>query len=384
LWSTDLDEHRRYLSDQVRMDAFERAIREVVCTGDVVLDIGTGTGILGLLACRAGAGRVFSVDRAPIIELARRVYRTNGFEERVVFFKGISTQLNLPEKVDVVLADQLDGAGFEAGLVNYFADAKTRFLKPGGRMIPASVKFQIAAVQCNEHWQAIAFWGREHAGMDFSPASEIATNVAYGLEPSAVTLLSEEATGQSIDFARDIPDKLDMTVALTVKRPGTFHGLLCWFSARLSENVTLTNSPSSDRRAERRCTFLPIREPVAVAAGDSVRCVVKAPMGQNLVHWSVSIESKNNGAEQSDVAQFVHSTFKGALLCPEDMRRTVPSYVPTLTPTGQAVLAALKLVEEEHTVEVIAEQLHADHPCMFRSVEEASVFVAGVIGKHAQ
>src|SRR5262245_14768649 len=95
-----LDEHRHYLADQVRTAAFRQAIEEIVKPGDVVIDMGAGTGILGLLACQAGARRVYSIDSGGVIELARKLCHANGFGDRVIFVKGLSTRVELPEKVD--------------------------------------------------------------------------------------------------------------------------------------------------------------------------------------------------------------------------------------------------------------------------------------------
>ena len=57
-----VDEHREYLSDLNRLDAYRRAIEERVRPGFVVVDLGAGSGIMGLLACRAGARRVYAID----------------------------------------------------------------------------------------------------------------------------------------------------------------------------------------------------------------------------------------------------------------------------------------------------------------------------------
>ena len=58
-----LDEHRHYLSDTVKISAFRRAVAEVVRPGAVVCDLASGTSILGLFACEAGAARVCTRSR---------------------------------------------------------------------------------------------------------------------------------------------------------------------------------------------------------------------------------------------------------------------------------------------------------------------------------
>ena len=174
-----VDEHRQYLADDARVSAFRRAIEEVVQPGDVVLDLGAGTGIMGLMACRAGARRVYSIDAGGMIELARKICRANGFEDRVTFINELSTNVELPEKVDVVVADQIGRFGFEAGVVQYFNDARERFLKPGGVMIPNRIELSIAPVECSERWEHIEFWNDHPAGFDFSPARALASNTGY-------------------------------------------------------------------------------------------------------------------------------------------------------------------------------------------------------------
>src|SRR5262245_66163182 len=98
-----VDAHRQYLADDVRVNAFRRAVEETVRPGDTVLDLGSGTGILGLFACAAGARRVYAVEETGLVELAREVARANGFADRITFLQRFSRHAELPERVDVVV-----------------------------------------------------------------------------------------------------------------------------------------------------------------------------------------------------------------------------------------------------------------------------------------
>ena len=89
-------------SEGVRLDAYARALAQVVRPGAVVLDIGAGTGIFSLLAARAGARRVHAVDVNPAIWLLRDVAAENGLSDRIQVHQRSSIGLELPEPVDVV------------------------------------------------------------------------------------------------------------------------------------------------------------------------------------------------------------------------------------------------------------------------------------------
>jgi predicted RNA methylase len=104
--SLKFDEHRQYLEDTHRLDAFRRAIDATVRPGDVVIDLGCGTGILGLMACRAGASRVYAIDDGGMIDIARHVAVANGYGDRVVHIQGNSMRVTLPEQAHVIVSDQ--------------------------------------------------------------------------------------------------------------------------------------------------------------------------------------------------------------------------------------------------------------------------------------
>ena len=127
------------ICDRVRTDGFRRAIESVVRPGDVVLDVGAGTGILSLFAARAGAARVYAVERTTVAVMAQELAAANGAADTVRVIHGDIMDIELPERVDVIVSEWLGGFGIDEGMLAPVVAARDRWLKPGGVMIPSSV-----------------------------------------------------------------------------------------------------------------------------------------------------------------------------------------------------------------------------------------------------
>lgn len=99
------------LFDKDRTDAFKKAIKNTVKKGDVVVDMGSGSGILSLFALEAGAKKVYAVefDKWMAKKLVD-VFSANGFSERVSILNEDICSISLPEKVDVVMGEMV-GSG---------------------------------------------------------------------------------------------------------------------------------------------------------------------------------------------------------------------------------------------------------------------------------
>ena len=380
-----LDEHRQYLADASRMSAFRQAIEEVVAPGDVVLDLGAGTGILGLMACRAGAKRVYAVDEGSIFGLARDVAEVNGFADRITHIKGLSTRIELPERVDVVLADQIGRFGLESGILEYFQDARVRFLKPGGAMVPGEIGLVIVPVENHELFGQIEFWSLTPGGFDFCPARPIAVNTGYPARFDSTHLLGAPAEAISLKLMTASMDALDAECVLVAVRSGTLHGIGGWFEAKLSPSVTLTNSPLTARPILRRQVFFPIGRPVALEEHDEIHVRLRIRPAGTIVSWTVDVRGGRNGhgSAPASKGRFGHSTFQGMLLCREDLDRTDLGFVPRLTPWGQARRSVLELCDGRQTLAGIEREVQRRHPTLFRSLAEAAAFVTEVVTRYA-
>ena len=374
-----LDEHRLYLSDLTRISLYRRAANAVVKRGDVVLDLCCGTGVLGMLAMKAGAAKVYQVDVTPIIQIAREVARANGYGESAIGIRELSGRVRLPEKVDVVIADQLSHLGIGAGTPEIFDDARRRLLKPGGRTIPRRVEILVAPVNFPEMWDIANFWTKNPAGLKMSFAERIALNTGYPCEGPPRRVLGKAARMFTFDLTDVTPPRFHAEAEIEVTSAGVMHGLSGWFTAELAPGITMTNSPFSKGRIGRRAAFLPLAKPFTLRKGDHLSIAMDMMPTQSMLTWKVTALS-SRGIEK---ASCVHSTLKGMLLVPEDLAKTRPDFVPRLSDWGEARRSVVNLIDGKRSVAEIEKRLLRSHPDLFVSLADASAYVAEVLGPYA-
>jgi hypothetical protein len=376
--SLELDEHRIYLSDRHRLRAFTDALREVVRPSDVVLDLGSGTGILGMLACQAGAARVYGVDNGPMAGVARSIVRANGFQDRMTIVRSHSTQVTLPELVSLVVTDQIGNFGFNAGLFEFMADARTRLLAPDGRCMPAWVELWTAPAEHPAIREQVRFWSERPAGLDYSPARQVAQSSGYPCEIEPAALLAAPAATIRVE-PPSATDTLAGTITGTLTRDGLLDGVAGWFVAGLSPSVTMTNAPGDQNRINRRPVLLPLAAPRPVKRGDAIaiRLRVLAPL--SVVEWRVAVTP-------ADGPPWVErgSTFPGLLMSREDLDHSRPDWKPALTRLGEARRTVLELCDGGRALHEIEREILERHRDVVPTPEAAAVFVAEVVTRYAR
>jgi Arginine methyltransferase oligomerization subdomain len=292
----------------------------------------------------------------------------------------MSTRAELPERVDVVVTDQIGRFGLEAGAPQYLSDARRRWLKPGGRTVPCDVALHVALVAREDVWRQVDFWRTRPVGFDFTPARRVAISTGYPVTLRPVDLLAPPAMLARVAFDDEGAALVQGEASFTLDVGGPLHGIGGWFDARLSPSITMTNSPFAADRINRRNVFFPLERVVDVAAGDRVRVTMKIRAEDAVYAWAVEITRRNGDAD----VRFSQSTFGGMLIAAEDLARTRPGWTPCLTPAGEARRTVLALCDAAHTLAAIEDEVFRRHPTLFRSRDEAAGFVAEVVTRYAR
>ncbi len=241
----DLELQRRMVADRRRTDAFAKAIRAAVKPGDVVLDVGTGTGILAMLAAKAGAKKVYAIDQAEIAKTAANLVKANGLSERVKVLQGPAADLVLPEKVDVLVSEWLGHLAFVEGMLDDVFAARDANLREGGAMLPSHVALQIAPVDDPVLYghDGPGFWRGPVHGIDMSSleAKELEQGRVQQLRVEPAARLADPTTLVALDLATAQADDpfVEDTVTFTVMRDGVLSGFVGSFVATLAEDVVL-------------------------------------------------------------------------------------------------------------------------------------------------
>jgi protein arginine N-methyltransferase 1 len=365
--------HRDLLSDTDTQSRFRQAIRGAVREGDVVVDLGAGTGVHAVFACEAGASRVYAVENDRIIDLAREIVDRNGCGDRVVFVEGSSTEVEIPERADVLVAN----LGFDSTL-RYLPDARDRFLPPGGRMIPSSMELIGAPVESpDSHARDVAFWKTGCHGVDLEPMWKVAVNTVHVDRFDADQLISNPQTLVRAEMEEVDGSRISGRATWLARRSGSMHGLASWYVQHLDDETDVSLAPPLRLPYPlwQHC-FFPLREPVRIEEGDRVEVEIRlAPFvtAGTYMTWEVAIEGRD-GAVASR-----HSTFEGTPLSREALERQLPQYRPSLSSRGDAARTVLDLVADGRTLESIEAETFKRYPTLFREVRDAAAFISKVL-----
>lgn len=294
---SDLGWHERMLADRVRVEAYRAAMPGIVPPGSTVVDLGTGTGILAMLAAKAGAGRVVAIDHSKVIDLASAIARQNGINN-IDFKRMHSSELSLPSRADLIIHEQMGHEIFGEHMVENLLDLKRRLLNQRGRIEPGRFRLMAAPVSLAEQYRRPFIWEIRDSEIDYSflkshPITKEFIGDRHGrrliknfevdalLAPpqNIVEFDMNEISGQGDIVPRS-------RIEWEIDRSGQVDGILFYFHTWFGDGTTFDTAPSSVQ-TNWDCPMLRIEER-RLEAGQRLSCDLSLAPLTDWWSWKVS------------------------------------------------------------------------------------------------
>jgi SAM-dependent methyltransferase len=292
--------HRGMMRDRVRTEFYHQAISERVNPGDVVLDFGAGSGILSIFAAKAGARKVYAVERTSIAEIAREIIHHNRLDDRIELICGDIETVELPEQVDVIVSEWMGAYGVDENMLAPLLVARDRYLKPGGIMLPEQVTAWIAPTWDDRRDHELNFWRNKPYDLDLSLISDYTAHEVFFCEQNisedtllaaAQPLWTTDVYNYSLDDAKS---PFQASLSFSANRAGKLVSLAAWFTAEFGQGLTLTNAPDAPKTHWGQSVF-PLNCPIEVEPGVEIAIKFSCePAGPGCCHntWSVRVGDK--------------------------------------------------------------------------------------------
>src|SRR6266849_4368376 len=218
------------IADSKRFEAYRKAIAKAVQPGDAVLEIGCGPGVFALLACQAGARKVYAIDSEEVVHFARELAALNGFAERIEFIESDSRKAHLPERANVIVSDIRGSLPFFGHAIATIEDARQRFLAPRGRLIPQRDILKAALIEAGDFYsKLVSPWLHSAPALNLSPSLPLLLNGSYSVHFNSDQLLTEPLTWTALDYSVGAKPCAAADLNFSTTRAGIAHGVCIWF-----------------------------------------------------------------------------------------------------------------------------------------------------------
>jgi protein arginine N-methyltransferase 1 len=371
------------IADRVRTGAFVRALRNAITPDSVVVDIGTGTGIFALLACRFGARRVYAIEPSDAIQLAREIAEANGLSDRIEFIQAMSTDVTLRERATVIISDIGGTLPWFGRHIPAIVDARERLLAPGGTLIPEQDTAWVAVADVPSLYRRqTAPWKDNDFGLDMEAAHRVVVNTFTGSRVTPEQMLTAPHRWATLEYRTVEDPNVHASVCAAVTRSGTGHGLIAGFDRIVSNGERLSNAPDADPAIKPESIygtiFFPWSTPVTLDAEDVAHLELDARLIGDEYVWTWRTRVLGKGRSDSVKATFDQSTFFGTPLSPASLQKRAAGYVPVLNQRGQAARFVLESMSTGQPLGEIARRVSAEFGALFPRQEEALAYVASL------
>jgi protein arginine N-methyltransferase 1 len=366
LWGyLDPAEHAHMLLDPVRVEAYARAIAAVVRPGDVVIDIGTGTGVLAILAAKAGARRVYAIERSGVVELARKHVAENGLTGVVEVIRADLTEIeSLPEPPRVVLGEHLGNFAPGEHQHRLYGSAR-RLAAPDAVAIPSRYRMVWSAVRARGLHEDLARLRSLH-GVSMTSLVE-----KMRARPAFVSVTADDLLGPEIEtewIATDGPPPRLLQARVPVASDGEVGAICLGFTAELAPGVELRTAIGAPRTHWSQ-TLFPVDPPLPARAGDVLDVELALRVVTNVATWAWTV-SLGDAFRSADAFEAMLGD-KADMLAALQARPHPTTPVPTPAAVRAWAAALGGVVGDTIDPMALAERAREAMPARYPTVEEA-------------
>jgi hypothetical protein len=292
----DVLRHVMMLADRTRLHAYGQAIT-ALAPGKRVVDLGTGTGVLAILAARAGASRVIAIEESAIADMAAQVIAAANAE--VTLVRRSSHDVDVDPPADLIVHELLGSDPLAEGLLPTLCDARRRMLAPAGRLLPHRLEILVVGVDSRGVARTRDTALAELAGVDgiadaLGPLADVIAALpsrafVTNLGDVPFDVVTDPVVIHDIDLQSAHEDvcAADVSAELVVTRPGRVDAVVTYFRAHLAPGITLSNAPDAPfTHWDRRVTALSAGR--AVLPGE--RIAIKAWRESALKHEQILVD----------------------------------------------------------------------------------------------
>ncbi len=242
--------HIPMMNDQQRNTFYYDALKAVITPESNVLEIGTGSGLLAMMAATLGAKTVTTCEAAPVIAAtATQIVADNGLTDRVRVIHKNSIKLDphkdLPAPADVLIAEIFSSEFLGEGVLDSIGDAKRRLVKPGCRVIPSVGSVMIALFGGHEIGLNLAV--ERVAGFDLRRFNTIGPRKQFvSRNDLRITLLTPPIEAFRFDFQSESHfGSQEQSIETTITKAGKCFGIIQWIRLELGDGNVFENHPES-------------------------------------------------------------------------------------------------------------------------------------------
>ena len=271
--------HLPMMNEHGRNEAYKKAMNSAIRENDVVLDIGTGAGLLSMIAADCGAKEIITCEMSKTIsKIARKIIQKNGFDHKIRVINKNSKDLilgqDINKKADILVSEILSSEFVGEGIQTTILDAKKRLLKKTGKMIPEGGSIMIALIE-NTGKLAKEIFVDNALGYDIRDFNSIISNKYIGTLGDEPVFLSDPIEAFTFDFCKfEKIYKDTQKIKIEANRAGVCAGVIQWLKVRLYDDIEYQNNPVEMYRSNSvsgwRTPIFKFNDPINVKKGQSL------------------------------------------------------------------------------------------------------------------